>query len=666
MKKDLAQNQKWMEEFQGYMEEEGKESLPIIEEEKSENSNGESFAKVFEDFQKQHEVSEGSVVSGKVINIGDEYVTIDIGFKCEGMIPLHEFKDATGVANVKMDEVMSVYVERLELENGFMLLSKDRADIIKAWDEISSACESDQIVEGTVISKVKGGLSVDIGVKAFLPGSQLDLKPIKNLDVFVGQKLKFKIIKFNKKRGNIVLSRRAVISHERDMQRANTLAQLQEGALVTGSVKNITEYGAFIDLGGMDGLLHITDMSWGRIKHPSELFSVGDDIKVKVLKFDREKERVSLGLKQASPNPWEEVEYKFPIGIKVKGKIVSLKEYGAFVELSEGVEGLIHISEMSWTERVKHPSKLLKVGEEVECKVLEVDTTNKRISLGLKQLTANPWDELESKYPVGGIIEEAVIKSVTDFGVFVDVGLGIDGLIHISDISWIKKFNHPSEKYKKGEKIRVVVLGIDKKQEKFSLGIKQLERDPWENIKSRYRVNQTIEGKITKLTDFGAFVELEEGIEGLVYISEISEKRVTKPSDILNVDEVVKAEIISIEPKERRIGLSIKALSRTREREDYESYNAEKSSRASFGDVFGDTLRSVFGSKKKEDADGQDDGPVEEDMGAAGFEKESANDYMDAAIDAEFNESTDDDQDTDAVNDDPAAPQDDFEAEKND
>jgi small subunit ribosomal protein S1 len=446
---------------------------------------------------------------------------------------------------------------------------------------------------------VKGGLSVDIGVKAFLPGSQIDTKPVKNLDKFLGKKLKFKIIKFNKKRGNIVLSRRAVVAQERELQRAETLANLQEGTIVSGIVKNITEYGAFIDLGGMDGLLHITDMSWGRIKHPSELFAVGDEIKVKILKYDREKERVSLGLKQVSPNPWDDVEYKFPVGVTVKGKVVSLKDYGAFVELEDGVEGLIHVSEMSWTERVKHPSKLINVGDEVECKVLEVDPKNKRISLGLKQLQQNPWDELEVKFPVGTIVEGEV-KSVTDFGVFIDIGMGIDGLIHISDVAWTKKFAHPSEKYKKGDKVRAVVLGIDKANEKFSLGVKQLERDPWESIKSRYRQGQAIEGAVTKLTDFGAFVEIEEGVEGLIYVSEIADHRIEKPADILKVGDKVRAEILSIEPKERRIGLSIKQLGRSEERANYEKYAGDANKKNTMGDLFGDKLKAALKGGKDE------------------------------------------------------------------
>jgi small subunit ribosomal protein S1 len=369
--------------------------------------------------------------------------------------------------------------------------------------------------------------------------------------------------------------------------------------IVTGTVKNITEYGAFIDLGGMDGLLHITDMSWGRIKHPSELFAVGDDIKVKILKYDKEKERVSLGLKQVTANPWDEAEYKFPVGVKVKGKVVSLKDYGAFVELEDGIEGLIHVSEMSWTERVKHPSKVINVGDEVECKVLEVDSKQKRISLGLKQLQSNPWDELEAKFPIGSSVEGKV-KSVTDFGVFVDIGLGIDGLVHVSDLAWNKKFNHPSEKFKKDDDIKAIVLGIDKENEKFSLGIKQLERDPWESIKARYKVNQAVEGAVTKLTDFGAFVEIEEGIEGLIYVSEISDQRIEKPSDVLKVGDHVRAEILSIEAKERRIGLSIKALGRSEERANFEKYSGDASKKNSLGDVLGDKLKAALNSKKND------------------------------------------------------------------
>jgi small subunit ribosomal protein S1 len=577
VKKPIPKNMNWMDEFSDFQGDLA---------DNRDLGTGENFTTMFEAAQKNAEIKEGEVIEGKVVGIGPEYVTVDIGFKCEGFIPTYEFKDATGTANVTMGADLSVYVERLEIEHGMIHLSKDRADIIKAWDEISAACEQDQLVEGVVIAKVKGGLAVDIGVKAFLPGSQIDNKAVKNLDKFLGQRMKFKILKFNKKRGNIVLSRKAVVAQERELQRAETLSQMQEGMVVAGTVKNITEYGAFIDLGGMDGLLHITDMSWGRIKHPSELFQVGDEVKVKILKYDREKERVSLGLKQVSPNPWEEAEYKFPVGKIVKGKVVSLKDYGAFVELDDGVEGLIHVSEMSWTERVKNPSKFVKVGDEVECKVLEVDTRNKRISLGMKQLQENPWDALELKFPVGAIVEEAEVKSITDFGMFVDVGMGIDGLVHVSDLSWNKKVANPAEKYKKGDKVKAVVLGIDKQAEKFSLGIKQLERDPWENIKSKY----------TKITDFGAFMEIEEGVEGLIYVSELSESRVDKPADVVKMGDKVRTEILSIEPKERRISLSIKQLGRSEERASYESYVGDKNKGkgTSMGDLLGDKLKSAL------------------------------------------------------------------------
>lgn len=589
-------NEKWMSEFSFF------EKIP--ESEDSSNlsdlsSTDETFSDLFEASQLQQEIKEGEVIDGTVVFVGTEYVTVDIGYKSEGLVPIQEFKDSRGILRVEVGDVVSVYLERMEMENGFMLLSKDKAEIIRAWDEISQACEKDQLVEGTVVAKVKGGLSIDIGVKAFLPGSQIDMKPIKNLDKFVGKKLKFKIIKFNKKRGNIVLSRRAVVAQERELQRAETLSNLQEGAIVSGTVKNITEYGAFVDLGGMDGLLHITDMSWGRVKHPSELFAVGDEIKTKILKYDREKERVSLGLKQVSPDPWSEVECRFPVGVKVKGKVVSVKEYGAFVQLEDGIEGLIHVSEMSWTERVK-PGKLINVGDEVECKVLEADSKSKRISLGLKQLQENPWDALELKYPIGTIVNGAV-KSITDFGIFLDIGMGLDGLVHVSDIAWTKKFTNPQEKFKKGDSIRAVVLGIDKSQEKFSLGIKQLERDPWENIKSRYRLNQAVEGVITKLTDFGAFIELEEGVEGLVYVSEIADHRIEKPSDFLKAGDSVRAEILSIEPKERRISLSIKQLGRTEERANYDQYVGERSKKTSMGDILGDKLKAAFKGSNGDD-----------------------------------------------------------------
>ncbi len=587
----------WMDQFEEAADgtEETKTNGQYTEE-------GRSFTELYEQSVTANNVGEGEVVDGVVINVGQDFVTVDIGYKSEGLVPIYEFKGADGTVEVKAGDVITVYLERMESDTGFMQLSKDKAQIIKAWDEISQACEKDQLVEGTVIAKVKGGLSVDIGVKAFLPGSQIDVKPVKNLDKYIGKKLKFKIIKFNKKRGNIVLSRRAIVAEEKERMRAETLSTLQEGQIVTGTVKNITDYGAFIDLGGMDGLLHITDMSWGRVKHPSELFQVGDEIKVKVLKYDREKERISLGLKQVSPNPWEDLSTKINVYDRVKGKVVSIKDYGAFVELSEGIEGLIHVSEMSWRRDVKHPSKLLNAGDEVECQVLEIDAKNKRLSLGLKQLQENPWTALEKKYPAGQIVE-GEIKSVTDFGLFVDIGEGIDGLIHVSDLTWQKNkagAGNPLEKFKKGDQVKSMVLSIDKETEKFSLGIKQLERDPWENVRSNYKVGSAIEGKVTKVTDFGAFVEIEEGIEGLVYVSELSDQRVDKPSDVVKVGDVVRAEVITLDPKERRIGLSMKKLKTSEERAAYATYVNQKDKKTSLGDLLGEKLKGALGGKDDE------------------------------------------------------------------
>jgi small subunit ribosomal protein S1 len=588
---------KWLSEFADItVEETDVEKLDAAE--KPQDKSGElSFKEIFEKNQTTNAVKEGEVVNGAVITITDDFVTVDIGYKMEGMVPISEFRDQEGKVHVQPGDHVVVYLEKMENEHGTMILSRDKAEIIKAWDSIAEACERDEIISGTVIGKVKGGLAVDIGVKAFLPGSQIDIRPVRNLDKYLGKKLNFKVIKFNKKRGNIVLSRKALLLKEREKLRVETLEQLQEGMVVQGVVKNITDYGAFIDLGGMDGLLHITDMSWGRIKHPSELFQVGDEVTVKVLKYDKEKERVSLGLKQVQDNPWDKVPDKYHTGDKVSGKVVSIKDYGAFVELEDGVEGLIHVSEMSWTNKVKHPSKVLNPGDTVECQVLDIDTKNRRISLGLKQLESNPWDLLEQKFPIGSTVEGEV-KNVTDFGVFVDIGEGIDGLIHISDLSWSKKVAHPSEVFEKGAKVRAIVLSIDKETEKFSLGIKQLERDPWENIKGRYKIGQTIEGKITKTADFGAFVELEEGLEGLIHISELSPDQVDRVADVAKIGESVKVEIISIDARERKIGLSVKAMLKSEERANIEGYGAAKSTSNTLGDVLGAKLKGIKNDKE--------------------------------------------------------------------
>ncbi|MBX2993980.1 MAG: 30S ribosomal protein S1 [Bdellovibrionaceae bacterium] len=555
---------------------------------------GGDFEKLFSESMKEQDFKVGDIVTGKVVEVQSDYVLVDINYKSEGLIPINEFRVVDGVRSVKPGDTVEVLIDRIENENGMIGLSKNKADMMRAWNDISKAAENEEVIEGTVIAKVKGGLSVDIGVTAFLPGSQIDLRPVRNMDIYIGKKYKFKVIKFNKKRGNIVLSRRALLEEERETLRTQTLDQIKEGSVVTGLVKNITDYGAFIDLGGMDGLLHITDMSWGRIKHPSEMINVGDEIQVKVLKFDNEKERVSLGLKQLQPDPWETVKAAFPVSAKLKGKVVSLAEYGAFVELADGVEGLIHVSEMSWTKRVKHPSQVVNVGDEVEVQVLEVDTENRRISLGMKQLQANPWVEMKEAYPPGTIIEGEV-KSVTDFGVFIGVEDGIDGLVHISDFSWTKRVNHPSEMFAKGQKVRAVVLGVDIENERFSLGVKQLEGDPWHNIESKYQVGTQHDVKVTKIADFGVFVELEADIEGLIHISELSVDRVNKVEDVVKVGDSVRAEVISIDKDARKIGLSAKLVKLRESKADVDDYvkKATSTSKSTLGDLFAEQLKAA-------------------------------------------------------------------------
>ena len=500
--------------------------------------------------------SEGEVYKGHVISVTDDFVMVDIGYKQEGLVFAKEFRNYDGSLKVKEGDTIEVYLEKLESHLGNLVLSKDKAEILQAWDKISEACEKGDPVQGTVIAKVKGGLSVDIGVKAFLPGSQIDIRPTKNLDKFIGKTMEFKVIKFNKKRGNIVLSRRAILAEERGKLRDETLGQIQENMIVKGIVKNITDYGAFIDLGGVDGLLHITDMSWGRVKHPSNLLAVGDEINVKILKYDSSKERVSLGLKQVQPNPWESAKDNYIPGTKVTGEIVSVKDYGIFVELSDGIEGLVHVSEVSWTNP-KGPIKGHNVGDNLEAQVLEVDVENKRISLGLKQLQDNPWNALAEKYPLGKAVEGKV-KAIVDFGVFVDLGENIDALIHVSDVSWTKKNVNVANEFKVGDTVKAAVLTVDADNSKFCLGIKQLEEDPWKRIEERIPVGSVVEGEVMRVTDFGAFVELETGIEGLIHISELSEERVEKPEDVVKVGDKVKARVMSIDKSEKKIALSKK------------------------------------------------------------------------------------------------------------
>ena len=536
-----------------------------------------------EDFQTLYEESlktleEGQILRGTVIDITPDHVTVDVGYKSEGQIPMQEFLKRDKKVDVNIGDRIDVFLERKESGEGLLILSKEKADKINVWKDISRSCREGEVIEGEIIGKVKGGLSVDIGrIQAFLPGSQIDIKPIRNLDAFIGQRLKFKVIKFNRKRSNIVLSRRVLLDEERKQLREETLKNLKEGDLVEGTVKNLTDYGAFVDLGGMDGLLHITDISWGRIGHPSEKLSLGDRIKVKVLRFDREKEKVSLGLKQALPDPWESVSQRYPIGSRLKGKVINVTDYGVFVELDEGLEGLIHISELTWSKKMKHPSKIVHIGETVEVMVLDCDPIKRRISLGMKQIEPNPWVLVEEKYPVGTKVVGKV-KTVTDFGIFIGFDEGVDGLVHVSEMSWTKKIKHPGEFYEKGQEVEAVVLNIDRRNERFSLGIKQLTPDPWKDVARRYRKGEVVTGKVTNVTDFGAFVELEEGIEGLVHVSEISREKVEKPSNILKAGDTVSAMVLHIDPHDRRIGLSIKGMKERVEKTEIEKYISNQGS----------------------------------------------------------------------------------------
>jgi small subunit ribosomal protein S1 len=541
--------------------------------------------------------AEGAVVTGRIISVDKDHVLVDIGYKSEGQIRTQEFMDEDGNLDAKVGDPVDVMVEWWDDEEERVVLSKEKAAKVKVWEEIKKAYDEEKTVEGVIINRVKGGFSVDIGVQAFLPGSQADLRPIRKLDEMVGKTFTFKILKYNRKRSNIVLSRRAILEEERRANRAATLASIHDGKVVEGVIKNITEYGVFVDLGGVDGLLHITDISWGRVKHPSELFSVGDKITVKVLNLDLEKERVSLGKKQLSTDPWITAAEKYPVGSRIIGRVVSLTDYGAFVELEEGIEGLIHVSEMSWTRKIRHPSKVVSVGEEVEAVVLDIRPENRRISLGMKQVVPNPWDVISEKYPVGTTIE-GKIKNITDFGLFIGIGEGIDGLVHISDLSWTKRIKHPSELYKKNDVIQAIVLDIEKEHERFSLGVKQLQTDPWKTVDERYEVGKEITGTVTNLTDFGVFVELEEGIEGLVHVSEISKEKVKTPVGKFNIGDVITAKVMNINSVERRIGLSIKRL----EIEDEQSLLTEYVNNVGPAtSTFGEILRENLQEKMNDD-----------------------------------------------------------------
>ncbi len=583
----------------------------VVVEKDSKSDGEENFLEMYEESLKT--MQEGELVRGEIVQIEKEFVLVDIGYKSEGQIPVEEFIDSEGNLTAKVGDKLDVLLEKREDDRGKILLSRDKATKIKIWDDIKKIYEENGSIKGKIISRIKGGMTVDIGLQAFLPGSQIDLKPIKDFDTLIGTEHDFKILKYNKRRGNIVLSRRAILETERAILKEETLKNLEDGAVVEGVVKNITDYGLFIDLGGIDGLLHVTDISWGREGHPSEKHQVGDKITAKVLKFDRETERVSLGLKQLTEDPWSRVHEKYPIGAKIQGKVVSLADYGAFVEVEEGVEGLIHVSEMSWTRKIRHPSQAVKRGDIVDVMVLNIDPSNKRISLGLKQVAPNPWDVIGERYPVGTTIE-GKIKNITDFGIFIGIDEGIDGLVHISDLSWTKRIRKPSDIYKKGQEVQAVVLNIDKERERFSLGIKQLTQDPWVLVPEKYKPGTRITGTVTNITDFGVFVELEEGIEGLVHVSELIKEESSNPLGRFKVDDVIQAKVINVSRKDKKIGLSVRRLDESDDKDVYKSYMDNKQEATS---NLGELLKEGMFNLQRQNAEEAQEEPESEGDSAA-------------------------------------------------
>lgn len=525
-------------------------------------------------------LQEGNILTGKVININDDTVIVDVGLKSEGKVSLNEFADpATGTVQVEVGDDVEVMVVGREEKDGLLVLSKERVDGIKTWQKIDQSMEDGSPVEGPVTSEVKGGFLVDIGVSAFLPISQVDTKPVKNPASFIGRHLKYKVIKVNKKKGNVIVSRRLLLEEEKDRKRTEFWKSVKEGQVLYGFVKSITDYGAFVDLGGVDGFLYVNDITWGRINHPKEYLKLSDEIKVKVLSVDEEKKKVSIGIRQLKGDPWLKVDEKYPVGTRVKGKVVGVVEYGAFVELEPGLEGLLHVSEMTWDKKMKNPSKLVAKGDVVELLVLDIDKEKKRISLGMKQLKADPWKELAEKYPAGTVVAGKV-KNFTDFGLFVGLDDGIDGLVHVSEMSWSRRKNLTADAFKKGSPIEALVLNIDPEQKKFSLSIKRLKEDPWKGLLDRYHVGDIIEGFITSITDFGIFVEIEEGIEGLIHLSEMDNTRGKHPSEIYKADEGVKAMVINVDEREKRIGLSIKALKKLEQKREVESFSSREETKA--------------------------------------------------------------------------------------
>jgi len=577
----------------------------------------EDFAKLYEE--SIRDLREREVVTGTVVGITNDGVLVDVGYKSEGIIPKNQFHDDEGSLTVAVGDQVEVFLEKKEDSEGLIYLSKEKADKMKIWNEIGQAYEDNVPVKGKIISRIKGGLTVDIGVRAFLPGSQVDIRPIRNLDRLVGEDFFFKIIKFNPRRGNVVLSRRVLLEEERENKKGETLKVIEENAVMEGIVKNITDYGAFIDLGGIDGLLHITDLSWGRLQHPSEMLSVADRVQVKILKFDREKERVSLGMKQLTEDPWESVPEKYPVSSRVTGKAMSVTDYGAFVKLEDGVEGLVHISEMTWNRKIKHPSKVVEVGDTVEAEVLSIDTENRRISLGMKQIEPNPWDVVAQNYPVGSIIEGKV-RTLTDFGAFVGLEEGIDGLIHVSDMSWTRKVNHPSEILKKGDTVKAVVMSVDKERERLSLGLKQLTANPWEELVKSNPTGSIVTGKVVNHADFGTFVQIAEGVEGLIHISEMELADGQGAEEAYPPGSEVTVKILNIDPEERKVSLSINAVKSGEEPSHYSAYFNSGGGGGTLGDILGASLAahkaggSAEGSEDVEEAEETEETEVPEDM----------------------------------------------------
>ena len=546
-------------------------------------SSGGEFEELFSDSLRQPR--SGEVVDGTVVQITADYVMVDVGYKSEGCVPVAEFMDEEGNVTVQSGDKVKVLFQRGESAKGHLLLSKRKAEQLVGWERVAEAGGEGGTIEGKIVGKVKGGLTVDIGLPAFLPASQVDLRPGGNLDRYIGQTCSFRILKLNRKRGNVVLSRRVILEDERGQVRDQTLNSISEGQILDGVIKNLTDYGAFVDVGGVDGLLHITDMSWGKLNHPSELIKVGDSVKVKVLKYDSSKGKISLGIKQTIPDPWLEVESKFIIGQRVSGRVVSLMEYGAFVAIADGVEGLIHVSEMSWTKRVRHPSEILKAGDTVETVILGIDPANRRISLGLKQTEENPWLLLEDRYPKGTKLE-GQIKNITDFGAFIGVEDGIDGLVHVSDISWTKRIKHPGEVFTKGQTVQAVVLNVDPANERLSLGIKQLNPDPWTLVPEKYKSGTRVKGKVTSITDFGVFIEIEEGIEGLIHVSELSQEKVASAKEFTVQGAELEAVVLNVDTHDRKIALSLKALQAAIEKEEIQGYmGGQNESFSSLGEI---------------------------------------------------------------------------------